>query len=67
MICFFKLALKSVSSAKRPLGMCMKHRKQIQQYTQKRNKSPELAPHKVAKWALPIELNEPWKQHSSPL
>lgn len=48
MICFFKLALKSVYAARRPLGMCMKHRKQTQ-YTRKRNEFPKQAPHEVAK------------------
>lgn len=58
MICFFKLALKSVYAARRPLGMCMKHRKQTQQYTWKRNAFPEQAPHEVAKQALAMQLNE---------
>lgn len=59
MICFFKLAFKSVYAARRPLGMCMKHRKQTQQYTRNRNEFPKQAPQEVAKWALPMELNEP--------
>lgn len=51
MISFFKLALKCVDAARRPLGMCMKHRKQTQQYTRKRNEFPKQAPHEIAKWA----------------
>lgn len=65
MIWFFKLALKSVQAARRPLGMCMKHRKQTQQYTRKRNEFPKQAPHEVAKQALLMELNETQKHHSS--
>lgn len=59
MICFLKLAFKSAHAARRPLGMCMKHRKQTQQYTRKRHAFPRQAPQEVAKRALPMELNGP--------
>lgn len=65
MICFFKLALKSVQAARRPLGMCTKHRKQTQQYTRKGNEFPKQAPHEVAKQAPRMELSETQKHHSS--